>query len=301
LFRRLMKEYPDSDRADDARLNLAESDYMAGRTDAAEREFRALESNPKSDELVRERALFQLIEINSERQRWDDVQKLAATFRNEYPKSGHRWSVSLRAAEADLALGKLEQARETLVELKSRREEPEIAKARWLPRVWVLLAETSLRLKKYDDVVATVEEFRQAYENSPVMHQALEVLGRSYKNRPMPDFAKAREAFQAVLDDPAARDTETAAKSQLMIAETYWLQKDYKQAQEAYLKVYLLYDFPQWQAPALFQAAACDEQLNQWSKAAKAYEELLQKFPESEMAAKAEARLRLARQKASAG
>ena len=84
-----------------------------------------------------------------------------------------------------------------------------------------------------------------------------------------------------------------------MIAETYLIQKQYKEAQREYFKVYTLYQFPEWQAPALFQAATCDEALGQWAQAAKGYEDLIKEFPKTEFAGKAEARLQVARKRIS--
>ncbi len=67
-----------------------------------------------------------------------------------------------------------------------------------------------------------------------------------------------------------------------MIAETYWGQQDYKKAQENYLKVYYNHTgFPDWQAPALYQAGLCDEQLGEKEQAAKTYAEVIAKFPNS--------------------
>jgi TolA-binding protein len=109
-----------------------------------------------------------------------------------------------------------------------------------------------------------------------------EVLGRTYKNQAK--FDEARAVFKQVTDDPIAARTETAAKAQFMIAETYLAQKDYKAALENYLKVDILYDFPEWQAPALFQAAACDKELGDWPQVVRDYETLIAKFPKSEYA-----------------
>ena len=114
-------------------------------------------------------------------------------------------------------------------------------------------------------------------------------------------FNEARAAFQKVLDDAHSRGTETAAKAQLMIAETWWNQQKYDVAQREYLKVYHLHSkYPAWQAPALLQAGLCDEQLGQWQNAVDAYEELIRKFPKTEPAARAADRLRTARQRAAA-
>ena len=81
-----------------------------------------------------------------------------------------------------------------------------------------------------------------------------------------------------------------------MIAETYFITKDYKAALESYLKVHILYKFPDWQSAALFQAGLCDEQLGQWKNAVDDYESLIREFPKSEFAEKAKPRLEVAKQ-----
>ncbi|MEZ6049080.1 MAG: tetratricopeptide repeat protein [Planctomycetaceae bacterium] len=98
-----------------------------------------------------------------------------------------------------------------------------------------------------------------------------------------------------MLNDPVGKKTPTGAKSQFLHAETYLIQsaKDYETAQKEYYAVYLGWPYPEWQAPALFQVARCDEALNQPDKARTTYEELIQKFPESEYRTQAEERLRV--------
>ncbi|MCH9020535.1 MAG: tetratricopeptide repeat protein [Proteobacteria bacterium] len=163
--------------------------------------------------------------------------------------------------------------------------------------MWVLLAEIAFRDKEYDKVRTTVEELRNRWPETKVLYQADEILGRSYKNQAQ--FEKARAAFGRVIADKWGRETETAAKCQAMLADTFLLQKNYKAAQSAYLKVAILYEYPELQAPALFKVAECDEVLNQWKDAVKTYESLLKEFPSSEQAAQARKRLQVARKKAS--
>ena len=81
-------------------------------------------------------------------------------------------------------------------------------------------------------------------------------------------------------------------------SEETGLKKDFKAALENYLKVYILYKYPEWQAAALFQTGLCDEQLGEWSKVVSDYESLLSEFPKSEFVEKAKPRLEVARQNA---
>jgi outer membrane protein assembly factor BamD (BamD/ComL family) len=197
-----------------------------------------------------------------------------------------------------LNLQDLAAARERLLQVKAQKDNPAVKGAKWFPQVWVLLAETEFRLKDYPAVAAVVEEFRKSDPQSNLLYVAEETLGRSLKAQAM--FPEARAAFKRAIEDPAGRRTETAAKSQFLIAETYLLEKDFKTAEEEYLKVDILYKFPEWQAPALFQAGTCQEQLNRWSDAVASYESLIKQFPDSQYAAMAKERLPNARKKAGA-
>lgn len=296
VFRRLVKEAPESDRADDARFSLAESDLIAGKLDDAQQAFEELAASSQSDAKVQENALYRLIGIAVEQEDWSDAVAAARKFEMQFPDSAYRWDVQFHLGDAQLHLEDLDAARQTLASLRERGEDPQVREKHWFPHVWIALAEIAFRQKQYADVASLVEELRNRQPESSVLYQADEVLGRSYKNQAK--FDEARAAFERVIESKAGRRTETAAKSQLMIAETYFIQKDFKTALKEYLKVYHLYKFPEWQAPALFQAALCDEELNQWRSATRTYEDLLREFPESEFAAQAKRRLEVARRNA---
>ena len=296
IFRRLATEVPKSALADDARLSLAESQFMAGKRDEARTAFAALASDDGSDASVKEIALKHLVGLATEDHNWKDVTSAAERFLTSFPQSPHRWEVQFRLGEAQLQSNQLEAAKKTLSELKSHASEPGVEQADWRPRMWILLAEIAVRNKSYDEVAATLDALRAAVPESPMLYQADEILGRSYKNQAKYD--EARVAFTRVVEDEHGRRTETAAKSQLMLADTYMLQRKYSEAQREYLKVYHLYKFPEWQAAGLYQAAMCDESLGQWASAVKTYEDLLREFAESEVAPEAKRRLEVARQKA---
>ncbi len=94
-------------------------------------------------------------------------------------------------------------------------------------------------------------------------------------------FEQARELLHKVLGDPAAQGTPTAAMSQWLIGESWFHQEDYQSALRAYLLVDTLYDFPQWRALALLQAAKCHEHLENRESAIRTLERLQTTFPES--------------------
>src|SRR5690606_5807794 len=132
-----------------------------------------------------------------------------------------------------------------LKDLAARHEEPTLAAQEWYPGVWLLLAEAHLRLKEYDELAAVISDFALRHPDSPLAYHLDVVQGRAYQNQAR--FDEARAAFSKVIASPHGKGTETAAKAQLFIAETWLLQKDYEKAFEEYYRV-LLYGFPEWQS-----------------------------------------------------
>ena len=297
LFTLLLSERPGSSLADDARLYLGESAFFANRPDEAQELFEAVLADEQADPFVRQRAHLLLLDIAAQQKRWPDLLQWATTFNEQFPESDQRPYARYRLGEAAIETGELDRAIAELTSLTQQPEDSPVAAAEWYPSVWVLLAEAHFRKKEYAQVEATVAGFRNRLPQSPYLYHADEVLGRSYKNQAQ--MAKAREAFTRVIDSATGRRTETAAKAQFHIAETYLIEKNLEVALAEYYKVYVSYAFPEWQAPALFQAGQCDENLERWDGATKTYEALIAEFPDSEFAEKAKARLEITRSKPS--
>jgi TolA-binding protein len=314
ILRRLLTDYPNSPLAGNARLSLAESDLIAGKTDQAKNQFIALASasvtvDPNAaqtpdqkkaaeqSQLLQQRALYQLIQIEWEANRWDGVRKFCNESSQRFPTGTYAAENELSWAEADFRLGDFKASQERLLKLKERKDDPVIKGSKWFPQVWVMLAEIAWQLKNPDLVASTVAEFRAWDPKSRLLCQADEVLGRSLKSQAK--YPEAREALLRVLSDPHAKDTETAAKSQFLIADTYYWQDNFATAYENFLKVEFLYKYPDLQAAALYQAGVCQEKLENWKKAARSYDEMLQKYPNSEHVSKARERLEVVRKLAS--
>jgi TolA-binding protein len=297
IFQRLVQETPDSDLADNARLSLAESALVAGNLTAARKAFEDLRASPKSDAQVRERASFQLLVLTLEERRWAEIPPLASEFLKSFPESASRPYVEYGVVEAVLAAAdvKPDVVEAQLEALDQLLRDPP-SSAGWTPRLWVLKAEALFRLKRYDDIAATVADFRQRLPQSPLAYQIDEVYGRALKQQAK--FAEARDVFQNVIADKNAYRTETAAKCQFLIAETYFLQEKWQDAFLAYQKVYASYAFPEWQAAALMQSGKCDEQLGHWKEAAATYAQLQNEFPKSSLLDEARKRQQVARQRA---
>jgi cellulose synthase operon protein C len=288
LFARFVETAPENEWADDARLLLAESLYFDNKYEQAREAFRALSEDKAADEFVRERSLLFLMTIASHLEDWKDLQSSARTLAEQFAAGRHEQEARYRQAEAALQLEDFATAKDILTDLASRHEEPALAAQEWYPGVWLMLAEAHLRLKEYDELARVAADFAERHPDSPLAYHVDLVQGRGHQNQAR--FEEARTAFAKVIDSPHGKGTETAAKAQLFIAESHLLQKDYQRAFEEYYRV-LLYGFPQWQSAALYQAGQCEEMLKQWQGAAKSYRQLLEDFPDSEYADKAQQRL----------
>jgi TolA-binding protein len=300
LFRKLLEVRPQSPLADDVRLLLAESDFFADRFEPAREAFRALADDSRTDPEVRERALLLLIDACHRLEDWEQLGTAAQRLQADFPQSEHAPYASYRNGEALLQQQQPAEARKLLEAVLTTRENPAVRDAEWFPGVWLLLAETDLQLKDYAGVDEVVATFKQTFPDAPLAYHLDDVAGRRLKNEAR--FPEAREAFQRVIDSPHGRGTETAAKAQFFIAETWLTEANSLKAdraraapkyEEAFLAYYrvLLYDFPDWQAPALFMAGQCEEALHRWSGAVKSYQQLIDDFPQSKYAADARRRL----------
>ncbi|NQV25725.1 MAG: tetratricopeptide repeat protein [Rhodopirellula sp.] len=294
LFRRLTNEHPDSSVADNARFSLAESDLVNGKVKFARTAFAALATDEKADAAVQEDSLFRVIGIDADSGEWKNVVDSADDFEKRFAKSQYTPDVRFYLGNAQLNLGEVAAAEKTLEALSQQVSDPEVGQSDWVGHLWALLAECQVRQKKYDAVLATAEKARAWKADSPTRYLLDEVVGRAWKNQAK--FTEATAAFTRVIESEAGSRTETAAKAQLMIAEIHFLQKQYTDARDGYLKVYFLYKFPEWQAPALFQAGQCEELLGTKEGrdgAVKWYQTLQKEFGDTDFAKRAAERLKV--------
>jgi cellulose synthase operon protein C len=293
ILNRVVNDYPESSAHGNARLFLAELDLVDGHSEAAEKVFREVLADPKADQKTRQDGLSRLIAVAADKEEWSSVQELAEKFLSQFSKSPDSFLVRLNLAAAQLGLKEPGVAEKTLTELNKQLADASDPPD-WAARSWVLLAESQYQQKKYADVENTVGDLRGRFPKSPLIYQADEVLGRCFKNQAQWD--KAIAAFQRVIDERQDPQDVTAAKSRLMIAECWFLQKKFSQARENYLKVEM-YNKPEWTAPALFQAGMCDEALKDKDLAEKSYGRVIAEYPQTKFAEEAKKRLTELRRK----
>jgi len=291
LFRQLIDKHPGSKRVASARFSLAESDLVAGRLAKAQNAFLQITRSKNVSNEIQQDALFRLVGIASESKQWKQVREHGTSLRTRFPKSRHLWEVRFQLGHAALQLRDHAVAKIELTAVLGQKSNKTVATAAWFDETWVLLAESHYQLKDYEAAADTVADFQRSRPRAKVLYKADEILGRSLMKKPRPDFSGARSAFARVIASPQGRKTLTAANSHLRTAETFLLQKNFHEAKKQFLAVQILYNYPEIQAAALFQAAGCQETLKEYPQAVQTLELLLKEYPKSPFAAMAKTRL----------
>lgn len=292
IYGRLIKDLPNSRFSGTARLSLAESKMQANHLDAALNEFIAISMHETYADQEKEAALFHVVDIYAAQQKWPDVIKSAEQFVVSYETSEHAPMVRLLHADGLLDQRKFADCRVELDELRTAVLNQQIAADEWTERIWVVLAELALVEKRYADIDATAEELESRVPTSRLLFQIRNVQGKRWKSQAPPDFARSRDYLLQVVQDEHGKGTETAARSQFLIAETLLMEKNYAAAAREFYRVYLNYPFVELRAGALLQAAQCEMELKQTDQAIRSLEDLIADFPKTEYAETAKARLK---------
>jgi TolA-binding protein len=250
----------------------------------------------KTPPALLEPALYRLGRTQAERKEWAEAARQLDRFIAEFPKSRYhrkarflRAEVALRADDPATA----EKAFAALAAEPPADDDPKTFAADVRrERIQCLLA-----LKRWPDVIEAADAFKKEAADDPRSADVDYARGRALQS--LAKFDEARAAYQAVID--ARKGGDLAARAQLMRGETYFHQKNYREALPEFLKVDILYDAPTWQASALLEAGKVYEQLDQWADAAETYERLRAKFPKDPAAEEARNRLEAARKHTGTG
>jgi TolA-binding protein len=271
VFERLASEFPDSSHMSDAVINVCETLYQ-------DKQFSAVVSRLKpllSRELqpaVREAVLYRLARTQVELSNWTEAKSAFEHLASDFPHGRLRREAEFWIAESDRQLGQTKAAIEQFTRLISDQG----ASEPWLGTAYLRLAQAQGEQKLWKDLLATIEQLRKLFPKYELMNVADYHAGRALQN--LARFDEARESYRRGI---AGRSDENAAQCQFMIGETFFHQKRFQEALREFLKVEILYAFPQWQADALLEAGKCHESLQEWSRAAETYNRILEKYPKT--------------------
>jgi cellulose synthase operon protein C len=319
VFARLLKEYPNSPHAADARFNLAESANLARNyaevvrlltpLTAAKLVEAGAAANPaetkgergtpgpsakaaSSDSLRRllPAVLYRLGRSQAELKDWTGAVTTLDRLLADFPDNPYRRDAQYLRAESALRNGDAAAAEKGFAALLAEPPGANDPKG-MLPAVRIKRIQCWVALKRWKDALESAQAEKLTLATGDPARAELDYMtGQALLG--LGQIEKARAAFQAVLD--ARKDGELAAQAQLMRGETYFHQDQFHEALRDFLKVDILHDAPRWQAAALLEAGKVYERLDQWADAAETYKRLLSAFSKEPSAAEAQQRLEAA-------
>ena len=285
-FQQLIDRYPESKYWSDAAYRVAQRHLDQKQRDAGEPLMEELVSRQDIPDEIRGRVLYLQGELAAQEQRWEEVQRamrqLIETTADEKLKlKGNYW-----LAESLYRQKQFQSAADIFEELQAEDVAIDAAVEPW---VWLRMAQCQGQLSQWSKAVKTAAEGKMRFPKFQSDYEFDFVIGRGCEDAGQ--LHECRLAYQKVIDSQRGASTETAAIAQWRIGETFFHQENYKSAIDAYYKVDSLYSYPQWRGAALIQAGKCQEHLGNWKHAMRLYQQLLEKFPNSEYAAAAKKRL----------
>jgi TolA-binding protein len=153
---------------------------------------------------------------------------------------------------------------------------------------WALLrlGQAYAALKQWDPSRQACEHLLGRFGNSELVAEARYTIGQAYENQKQHDAAV--NVYGQVI---AGSATETAARAQFQIGLCRLEQKRYPEATAAFLAVALTYEYPEWTAGALCEAARSLVEEKKTAEAARLLRKVVRDHPKSTWVEVARARL----------
>jgi TolA-binding protein len=281
-YQALIASFPDLPLATTARFELAELLSERGDHDQAVKLLaEALDKEPPTE--LAEKIRIRLGAAQAARK---DLKAALAQFEAvagnaQSPLAGE---AHYRAGECLLAAGKPAEA---VKHLSVFRDQPPFQNLPSLSdRALLRLGHAYATLKQWNESRQAHEQLVGRFGNSPWVHEARYGIGWAWQNQKQ--FDNAVNVYSQVT---AATTTETAAKAQLQIGLCLLEQKRHPEAATALLVVPFTYDYPEWNAVALCEAARALTELKQNEHAEKLLKRVIKDHPETKWAEVARERL----------
>jgi TolA-binding protein len=148
--------------------------------------------------------------------------------------------------------------------------------------------------KRWEDSLKLLTRLTKDFPDSPHVIEATYEQAGAKQN--LNQLDEALKLYESVADKS---DAPIGARARFMMGEVLFTERNYKEAIRNYFKVIYGYGeaqsaepFKTWQANSAYEAARCFEVLKSPEQAKKLYNELLNKYPNSDKAAAAKDRLR---------
>ncbi len=183
-------------------------------------------------------------------------------------------SAGLLCAEALVKMGRYERGATHLARVVARFESESTSasneEARQAYGTSLLrLSECLAALQQWPESEAVFARYLDRFPRAELRFQAHFGVGWARENQGRHD--DAMEAYGKVID---RHQGPTAARAQFQVGECLFAQKRFDEAVRAYLKVDILYAYPQWSAAALYEAGRCFGEMGNPVEARAQYEQV---------------------------
>jgi len=273
-YRRLAETFPASPLAADAHFHLAEVAYRAKQYEKAVPLYeKALAAE---DERLKDKVLYRLGWCRWAQKQYPEAAALFDRLAAECPKSDLAAEARLQAGEAYAKAGQPSEAVDRLQKLLASdpRDFEHAAEARFR------LAECQALLGRHEQALAAFTDLEKKHPDFPGMAKVQFGLGKALYD--LKRHGEARKRFRRVL---ALTDTETAAKAQFYIGETYLAENNPREALKAYLRVVALWGgYAEWAAAAQFEIGKCYRALGKTDEARAAFRRVLDTYGKTKWA-----------------
>jgi TolA-binding protein len=219
-------------------------------------------------------------------QRWRDVSDSLTALLEQFPESPLRAIAECWIAESLYQQKDYVEAAKWFDKLEQAQLAADDA---WSAMIPLRRAQILAEQQKWEEAYELAGGIEERFADFGKQYEADYVLGLCLSKQGKP--AEALPRFERVIRSPEGGRTETAAKAQWMIGETYAAQCDLDQALKAYYRVESLYNYPQWKAAALVQAGKCHELQGEYPNAALVWQQVVGRYAKTPYAAEAAQRL----------
>jgi TolA-binding protein len=269
-----------------AMLEIAEIEAGQEQFDAAAEDLRRLRhalSTRSADapaEVV-EQCTYRLAVCEFNLGRFEESAGLFEEFINQFPRTSLLASASYYCGDALCKTGRYERAVPYLARVvKEFDTDPAY------PASLLRLGDCQAALQRWALSEEAFNRYLDRFPEGDLWYQARFGLGWARENQKRYDEAMA--AYQKVVK---RHQGPTAARAQFQIGQCLFAQGKHEDAVRELLKVDILYAYPEWSAAALYEAARCFEKLGKTTEAKQHFQQVEDKYEQTQWAKMATQRL----------
>lgn len=288
VFARLAKDYGASPLSAEALYHVGEFHYgkdefgkaASAYYDAMNKAYDA--QKKKGNAELGEKTTHKLGWAYFREQKYDSAQQTFAVQRTNYPGGPLSGDAAFMEAECQFKLGKFDAALAAYQQVKNSTGKD------FAPLALLHAGECAARLKepKWDTSLQLLQRAAKEFPESQYLPEILCEQGWALQNLGKPD--DALPLYESVT---AKSNGEAAARARFLVGEVYFGKKNYNEAVRNYFKASYGYSYPKWQAASQYEAGECFIHLGKKEQARKSFQEVVEKYPESDQAGLAKKRI----------